>query len=94
MITGSIATPVFNARHVIAYSFAFKWTGDLLGDVLVEVSNDETTWIPLTPSVQTTAGEAGEHMVNVVGAAYMYVRGIFEHTSGSGAFDVDIYWKK
>lgn len=92
-VSGTVTTDTFNARHIAIYSFSFAWTGTLLGNVSVAVSNDNVKWITITESMQSTAGTTGEHMVNVMGAGYMFVKGQYEHISGSGTLDVDIYWK-
>lgn len=92
-ITESFPSPQIDIRHCMTYSMVFKWLGSPIGNVSVEISNDGKLWNVLPQSVQSTAGEAGEHVVNVVGAGYMFVRGYYEHISGVGTIEIDAFWK-
>jgi len=78
-------TEVRPINEALAYAIQFEWTGGtgIGGDLVVEASNNKTTFVPL--DTYTITGEtSGARLVNVERAGYAYVRASWVYAAGSG----------
>jgi hypothetical protein len=75
------------------FSYGFSWTGTLNGILSLLASNDRVNWVELPGSAQSTQGTPGTHLANVTDAAFMLVKPIYTHVSGSGNLTINYYYK-
>ena len=97
IVAGSMAAtvtgPSTNILHTDRVGYQIVFTGTPTGTFTAEVSNDETTWEPLTLSVGiTAAGSADNHFIDCETAA-KFIRLVYTRSSGTGTLDVKLIAK-
>ena len=92
----SWASPALSLRHVVNYNIQLAWTGTAAGMLHLQLSNDAastdmsgtiasnsiSTWTDISGSEQLVSG-AGNHAWQVQNAGYLWVRVVWQPTSGT-----------
>lgn len=92
-VSGSVEATPAELYYTKAFSYGFSWTGTLNGIVSLLASNDRVNWVELPGSAQSTQGTAGTHLTNVTDAAFMMIKPVYTHVSGSGNLVINYYFK-
>lgn len=91
-MTGSLDSGQIDLTNVLGYAVQAVWSGSPVGNIIIEGSNNGVNY----NSVSTTAagGGAGSLLVNNDGIHYVFLKVIYQFTSGSGTLDVNVSAKK
>lgn len=88
----STPTNIINKDNV---AIALVWTGSPVGTFAVNVSQDKTTWIPLTLSTTPVAsGSAGSIGLDLNQLAFPHIQVVYTKTSGTGTLNCTISAKQ
>lgn len=85
---------VYDLGDLYRYSMQAVFTGNTLaGNLKLQGSNDNANWGDITGSAQAVAG-GQSHLWDVQAAGYRYVRGVWDHTGGTGDISMTIHVKE
>lgn len=81
-MSDDIVSPVSELSEVGGYSLHCVWTGTPVGNLLIEGSNIEGSFV--TVLTQAVGGAAGEWLVNIERQHYKFIRLTYDRTSSTG----------
>lgn len=82
-MTGALTSKAIDLQTMFGYSIQNVWTGTPAGNIVVQKSNDKTTWF--TVDTQAAGGAAGSAMVEKTDVTYRYVRVIWTPSASTGS---------
>lgn len=86
-----ITSTVVDISEITCFAVHSVWTGTPAGNIIVQVSNDNSNWFAI--DTQAAGGAASNDMVNVSGAGYKYVRVFYDFSSSTGTLTTYICGK-
>lgn len=86
--TSAITSSTVDMSFSSLLSLQLVWTGTPNGSVVVQVSNDATTWSSYTITMPSIAGSAGNGAVQLADFAHQFVRVVYTNSSSTGVLTV------
>lgn len=86
-MSGNLTSSVINLLAAKQFSIQGVWTGVPVGNLQLEVSNDETNWTDEGSPI-ATGGAAGDIVLPVTTAPWAFARLQYISTSGTGVLNV------
>ena len=92
-MSSDVTSSSTNILHMDRVGYQLSWSGTPTGTFSVEVSNDESVWVPLTLSASVAAaGSADDAFIDCETAA-KFIRFKYTASSGSGTLQAHITGK-
>lgn len=92
-MSSDVTSEVVNVEYMDNVGIQAVYSGSPVGDLKIEVSQDETNWDELT-SVTVNISAAGSSTINLNQVPFAYIRVFYDSTSGSGSLTVTLTAKE
>lgn len=93
---GTVTSDSTNINTAISVCIQAIWSAGStpVGTMVLQASNDNSTWTEVTGSSLAVSGATGSNMWNVEKPAYGYIRMVYTRSSGSGTLNATINAKR